>query len=194
MALTLLGSAPNPTTTSSGTGAEGATYGNLLGVEKVQAIVHELTQAALPSLASGSQVVVATKEFEQQITKILVTLEAGTPPEESLRKGYLAFLKGYVRFQEAQPPPTFVHFKDSQGNFRLQAAAANDWDMKGRSTEVIDGDIPPQSLQQVQDSRKRLIALEGSSLDAYLRGVNCGDMPCQIPPCCGRCARCKSRP
>ncbi len=173
-----------------GTPLAAATYGNALGDERIQTIVSEVTRSTLPELGRDDRVVLVTKDFEQRIVRTLTSLEAGSSPEEDLRRGYRALLTAYARHQEAQPPPVLTSPAGPEGKVRLKIAAE---DGRGAGIEVVEGSFSRQWYDQSQGSGKRLIVLQESGLAAYLKHVQCGEMPCQIPPCCGRCASCKDR-
>jgi hypothetical protein len=167
--------------------AKGATYGNVLGEERIQEIVREVTQQTLPHLGRENQLVFVTRDFEQRIVRMLTSLEAGRSPEADLRRGYRSFLQGYARFQEQQPPPILVPPSGPRGRMRVKSAGVGD--TKGGG-EVVEGSYSRQWHQQFQDSGKHLIVLQDYGLDIYLRRVNCGEVPCQIPPCCNLCTPC----
>jgi hypothetical protein len=167
-----------------------ATYGVVLGDDRVQEIVRDVTLETLTELGNGNRSVFVTKDFQARVAKIIRTLEAGPSPEQDLRRGYEAFLKGYSLFQEKQTQPELLISGGPSGKVRVRTPGAEI--TRGAPGELIlEGAYAAQPPQEAQRSGKRLVVLQESKLDLYLTQVTCGEVPCQIPPCCNLCARCK---
>jgi hypothetical protein len=164
-----------------------ATYGQTLGDARVKEIMRDAVREILPRLTSSHQAVFVTRDFEERVLKLLISLDASPSPEEGLRRGLAAFLEQYARFEASLPAPTLLSPANPRGGVRVKASGL---DSKGFGAElVLDGVSEP--LRQAPSASRKLVILQEKDLDSYLERQRCGEVPCQIPPCCGGCRPCK---